>query len=393
VYPSESSFETLTREGASDMDRTIFNDIASLLPPSGTLVRDIAYTAAFTRKNIRNDGIESITMSVSEDWVKGPDADTTVAEGRDKTYIMGYWYDKAGNRIGGILSKRYVTTREGMEYYEAEIPVSGGERSTLALVKLSGSGNPIQMISFLLAQVINPQYAGEGNRPEVAQTVVAPEIKPTGTPDPGKTAKIYTNAQGVITQATTLTSNDGLASISLGLGVVANDIKGNPLSSLSITRISGDTLPADSPDTAFSAAGMFYEILPDGVTFSPSVPVSFTIPHAQWGYEYVLQEFDYTKGTWQALPSNYDPKTGIITTHISHLCCFALFTKVPQIENTVTPKPTKTLLVASKSSISTNVEMYSWVISSIQQNPIIIVITLAVLAVVAYFGWWKRRLY
>ncbi len=331
-------------------------------------------------------------MSVSEDWVKGPDPDTTVAEGRDLTYIMGYWNDKAGNRIGGILSKRYVTTSEGMDYYEAEIPESAGDQSTFALVKLSGSGNPIQMISFLLAQVINPQYAGGGNRPDVVQTVNTPEIKPTVTPDPGKTAKIYTNAQGVITQATTLTSNDGFATISLGLGVVATDTNGSPLSSISITRISGENLPGASPKTALSAAGMFYEILPDGVTFSPPVPVSFTIPHAQWGYEYVIQEFDHATGTWQVLPGSYDPKTGIITTHISHLCCFALFTKAPVVENTVSPKPTKTLLVASKSSISTNVEMYSWIISSIQKNPVIIVIAFVVLAVVAYFGWWKRRL-
>jgi beta propeller repeat protein len=392
VYPAESSLETVTREGASESDRKIFEDIASRVPPSGTLVRDIAYTATFTRKNIWNDGIDIINMSVGEDWVKGPDPDTTVAEGRDLTYIIGYWNDKAGNRVGGILSKRYVTTSEGMDYYEADIPASSGERSTFALVKLSGSGNPIQMISFLLAQVINPQYAGGGNRPDVVQTVITPEIKPTGTPDPGKTAKIYTNAQGVITQATTLTSNDGLASISLGLGVVSTDTRGNPLSSISITRISGENLPGSSPKTDLSAAGMFYEIQPDGVTFSPSVPVSFTIPHAQWGYEYVLQEFDHATGTWQVLPGSYDPKTGIITTHISHLCCIALFTKAPVVENTVSPKPTKTLLVASKSSISTNVEMYTWIISSIQQNPVIIVIAFAVLAVVAYFGWWKRRL-
>jgi beta propeller repeat protein len=392
MYPTENSWETVTREGASESDRKIFDDIASRVPPSGTLVRDIAYTATFTSKNIRNDGIDSINMSVSEDWVKGPDPNSTVAKGRDLTYVMGYWYDKAGNKIGGILSKHYVTTREGMDYYEAEIPESAGERSTFALVKLSGSGNPIQMISFLLAQVINPQYAGGGNRPDVVQTVITPEIKPTGTPDPGKTAKIYTNAQGVITQATTLTSNDGLASISLGPGVAATETNGSPLSSISITRISGESLPAASPKTAFSAAGMFYEILPDGVIFSPSVPVSFTIPHAQWGYEYVLQEFDHATGTWQVLPSSYDPKTGIITTQISHLCCFALFTKAPVTENTVSPKPTKTLLVASKSSISTNVEMYSWIIASIQQNPVIIVIACAVLAVVAYFGWWKRRL-
>ncbi|MCU0630960.1 MAG: PKD domain-containing protein [Methanoregulaceae archaeon] len=392
VYPTQSSFDIISREGASESDRKIFDDIASRVPPSGTLVRDIAYTATFTRRNIRSDGIALINMSVSQDWVKGPDAETTLAEGRDLTYIIGYWQDKAGNTIGGILQKRFVTSRDGMDYYEADVPESFGDQSTFALVKLSGSGNPIQMISFLLAQVINPHYAGGGNRPDVVKTVITPEIKPSVTPDGGKNARIYTNAQGVITQATTLTSNDGFASISLGTGVVATHTNGSPLSSISITRISGENLPADSSKTALTAAGMFYEILPDGVTFSPPIPVSVTIPQAQWGYEYVIQEFDHATGTWQSLPGNYDPKTGIISTHVSHFCCLALFIKAPFVENTVSPKPTKTLLVASKSSISTNVEMYSWIISSLQQNPIIIGIAFVILAGVAYFGWWKRRL-
>jgi galactitol-specific phosphotransferase system IIC component len=47
----------------------------------------------------------------------------------------------------------------------------------------------------------------------------------------------------------------------------------------------------------------------------------------------------------------------------------------------------------SKSSLSTNVEMYRWIMSSVVQNPVIIVIVLAVLALVTYFRWWKRGLY
>jgi hypothetical protein len=30
--------------------------------------------------------------------------------------------------------------------------------------------------------------------------------------------------------------------------------------------------------------------------------------------------------------------------------------------------------------------------SEVEQNPVILVILLAVVALVAYFGWWKRRL-
>ena len=54
--------------------------------------------------------------------------------------------------------------------------------------------------------------------------------------------------------------------------------------------------------------------------------------------------------------------------------------------------PNATVVVASKSMVSTNVEMYGWLFAMIVQNPVIIVIVLAVLALVAYLGWWKRRL-
>jgi hypothetical protein len=86
----------------------------------------------------------------------------------------------------------------------------------------------------------------------------------------------------------------------------------------------------------------------------------------------------------------------VITAQVSHLCCFALFAKsaepVPAetAEPAVTPQPT--ILVSSKSAMSTNLEMYGWILSMIVDNPVTLVIMVAALALVAYFGWWKRRL-
>jgi hypothetical protein len=163
-----------------------------------------------------------------------------------------------------------------------------------------------------------------------------------------------------------------------------------PLTSLSIRGIPAAELPAAPPEATFSFAGMAYEIGPDGTTFSPAIPLSFTIPQVQWGQEYVIQAYDQVSGTWQALPGSYNPETGTITVHVSHFCCFALFAKSTGTEQAVTPEPT--ILIASKSSMQTNVEMYGWLFAMIVQNPVIIVIVLAILALVAYFGWWKRRL-
>ncbi|MCJ7471093.1 hypothetical protein MUO74_11495, partial [Candidatus Bathyarchaeota archaeon] len=79
-------------------------------------------------------------------------------------------------------------------------------------------------------------------------------------------------------------------------------------------------------------------------------------------------------------------------------CCFALFAKSTELQKAENPGPTlvvtpeKTIIVSSKSSLSTNFEMYGWILSMIVNNPVTLVIMLAALAMVAYFGWWKRRL-
>jgi hypothetical protein len=272
-----------------------------------------------------------------------------------------------------------------LDYFEANSPLG---LSTFGISSLTGNNNPFQMIAFVAANIIS--QLGNPGSPVGVQTTIAPKIPQATPPDPGKTAKIYANDEGVITQATTLPSTDGLANISLGLGIVARNSSGMPLPSLSIRRIPAGELPAAPPGEALSFAGIAYDLLPEGATFSPAIPLSFTIPQVQWGQEYVIQEYDAATGTWQALPGSYNPETGIITAQVSHLCTFALFAQSTEIENAATPEPT--IIIASKSAISTRVEMYSWIISLIVQNPVIIVIVLAALALVTYFGWWKRWL-
>ena len=42
--------------------------------------------------------------------------------------------------------------------------------------------------------------------------------------------------------------------------------------------------------------------------------------------------------------------------------------------------------------MTTNIGMVGWLLSMIQDYPIILVGVAGVIAVVAYFGWWKKRL-
>jgi PKD repeat protein len=54
--------------------------------------------------------------------------------------------------------------------------------------------------------------------------------------------------------------------------------------------------------------------------------------------------------------------------------------------------PNETIIPAAKPAMITNVGMFGWLIGIITNNPVIILFLVAVIAAIAYFGWWKRRL-
>jgi beta propeller repeat protein len=400
-YPSTASFQTETREGASVSDRAAFDDIASKVWPSGTLVRDIAYTATFTKQNIRKEGTAIINMSVAEDWVKGPAA--SVTEGRDYTYIIAYGYDTNGDKQGAILSKRYITTNNGLDYYEAEVPESASYLSTFALVKLSGSGNPFQLITLTIASHLGSEGGGGGGggTPVAVQNTLSPDSKTPTLPDPGKTAKIYANLQGVITQATSLQSTDGLATVIVSEGIVAKDSTGNALSTLTIKAIPLESVPAIPAGSAFAFQNMAYDLQPDNATFSPAISINYTVPQARWGQDFMVKTFDTTSGTWQDVPSMYNPNTGVVTARISHFCCFALFSKVVSpLPSGTSPSPSGTSMPAqlpvpvaappSPTALSTFSGMILWIIGIVKKN-VLVVAGIVILAVALFLYVRKRR--
>ena len=94
-----------------------------------------------------------------------------------------------------------------------------------------------------------------------------PRRQPAATPpppDPGTSAKIYTNGNSVVTQATRLQSTDGRALLAIGEGIVAKDAGGNSLAEVTLKALPEEDLPAVPSGSVFSFDGMVYEIGPDG---------------------------------------------------------------------------------------------------------------------------------
>jgi PKD repeat protein len=383
-YPCNAILSTKIWEGVISEYDNKFRWIAANNSafPVGT-----AYTANIAKTNFPSGARAKIHMSVNSNWNPSIFGD----------YVF-IWHIADDGNSGQILPTTYLYTDpvKNLDYFEADSPLG---LSTFGISSLTGNNNPFQIVAFVAAAVVSPPGnpgpaamggtgggTGGGGTSAAVQTAVAQGA----TPDPGKTTKIYTNAEGTITQATMLPSTDGLANIFLGLGIVARNSSGMPLPSISIRRIPAEELPTAPSGENLSFAGMAYELQPDGATFSPSIALSFTIPQEQGGKEYVIQENDDATGTWQALPGSFNPETGIITVQISHLCRFALFAQATET-NVPENKPVK-IAALTKPAMSTNLGMVGWGLSTIRENPWIIVIIAGVIALVAYFGWWKKRL-
>ena len=341
TYPVAGTFNTQVWQGALPNDLSTFSRIATMSNFLG--IDDLAYTIKIIKNNIPSGGTALIDMSVNSSWV--------AQLGRTHTYLVHISDDGS---TGEVLPVQYLYTDpvKDLDFFEAESPHG---LSTFGLSLLSGSGNPLQLITLTLTSYINPssgngggEYSARSYSPGPSTvsgsggtSTNAPEGNTHGLQAPpvdtGTTGKIYANAAGVITQATILKSTDNLATISIGNGIVAKDSTGNPLSSVTLAAIPAANVPSSPSGAAYLVNGLAYEITPDGATFSPAISLSFTIPEAQWGKEYSVKNYDRSTGTWQDIPSKFDPSTGTLTAKVTHLCSFAVFATPLAVTTRATP--------------------------------------------------------
>ena len=331
-YPCNASITTKIWEDTIPDDRNKFQTIA--LGSNFAHYLGTAYTTKITKVNFPTGATAKFHMSVNSGRV------ASIADGRNQTFIQRISDDLS---VGEVLRTRYLYTDpvKNLDYFEADSPRGF---STFGLSLLSVPVNPFQLITLTIASHIGlgegddgGGAGGGGSAPVAVQNTVAPEIKPPALPDPGKTAKIYANLQGVITQATTLQSTDGLATVTIGEGIVAKDSIGNvTLINIHQSNSCRQMYPPYPPGSAFAFQGMAYDLQPDNATFSPAIAINYTVPQARWGQEFIVKTFDTTSGTWQDVPTRYNPNTGVVTAEVSHFCCFALFAKA------VAPSPSIT---------------------------------------------------
>ena len=393
-YPCSATLNTQVWEGVLPADSTLFEKIA--IGSSFAYWLGTPYTTRVTKVNLPATGTTAkLQMSVNAAWVASNG-------GRSQIFIERI----ADNRlVGEVLPTRYLSHDpvKNLDYFEADSPHG---LSTFGLSALSGSGNPLQLITLTLASHIDPPSpqtnpsSDSDISPAVTGTVKTPTPTPSPSPkvtatqtlvpaDPGKSAKVYTNDQSVVTQATSLQSTDGLATISISEGLVAKDATGKPLTEITIKALPLGSLPPVPSGSMFTFAGMAYEIGPDGATFSQPIQLSLSLPQAQWGLDYSVKSFDTKSGTWQDLPTSFNPSTGTVTVEVLHLCSFALFgqprsSPSPVITAAATPLPVPAAAPANAPPPATSVNIFmsliTWVTGIVTNNviPIIAVIIIGI---------------
>jgi PKD repeat protein len=403
-YQEPASLITDVWEGTTPSDTTNFeliamrSNFASMYP---------AYTINTTRNNLSMLTGARINLSVGSSWLTGTQG---LDWGRQHAYVIAMGYDSDGGLKGTVLPAIFMfnDTANHLEYFESEVPRDFVYLNKYALVKLSGSGNPFQLITLTVTSHANQQSSLSESSDSGTSTmgggtgaaqVVVPTTAPAPTmtetpPDPGRSAKVYTNPQGVVTQLTRLESTDGLATMTLAEGVLAQDAGKNPLTEITIKAVPAGEMPAVPSGSAFTFAGMAYEIGPDGASFSPPLALTFTLPQAQWGRDYAVKMFDKVSGTWQDLPLTFDATTGTVTVQVSHLCCFALFTEPrASLATPATPAATPEPVPAAPQvtaqppagAVGTFTSMLGWITTDIVRTAVVVVgIVVLVLAVYLY---------
>ena len=395
-YPCNALLRTTIWENAIAADNTSFQKIAMdshFSHYSGT-----AYTTKITKTNFPTPDAARFRMSVDSDWV------ASFPDGRNQTFIERIADDRT---VGEVLGTEFVSHDPGnnLDYFEAESPLG---LSTFGLSSLSGSGNPFQLITLSVTSHVDPPVpdkpssvpdsgmpgGGGVAAPQIVIRTTTPTPPPTkALPDPGTSARVYTNADGVVTQETRLRSTDDRAMIVIGEGIFARNVSGKPLEEITLRALSPENLPADPSGSAFTFAGMAYEIGPDGATFSPPISLTFALSQAQWGLDYTIRSYDRKSGTWVDLPKKLDAATGTVTAEVSHLCYFALFTRpvtappTPVVTPGATPLPLPAALQVKArpptTAVSIVISMIGWA-ADLMMNNVIVLAGIIILVIAAY---------
>lgn len=254
-------------------------------------------------------------------------ADAAATWGYGTAYSFGYGYREPQG-----TGWHYFGTRGGYGYGES--PYKGTTSITYTVYWKSPSGSDWAGTYKIKAFVYGNGVKKFSGTSDSFSLSVAPSPTPAaavgGEPSPppavGDVSDII-NEAGVFTKLFTLQSEDEQVNLTIPKGTTGKTKKYEPLSEISITKVS----PPDPPANA-KFIGLTYNFKPDGATFDPPITITFTynpawIPKEVGPENLTIAYWDEVSKNWVELDAKditIDPERNTISAKVSHFTYFSV---------------------------------------------------------------------
>ncbi|WAI01767.1 PEGA domain-containing protein [Methanogenium organophilum] len=210
---------------------------------------------------------------------------------------------------------------------------------------------------------VTSQTSGDGDdtptpaitpTPTPVPATAVPTAEPTVVSTPAmtnpdefiETAQLPVGPSGAVERTVTIWADDITGYLTIDAGVTARGVSGILQENISIVAVPVTTIPASGVFDAIERPVSLYayDCMPDGVTFTPPITLTFTLSEDEWalyGDEAETAWFNTTSGAWERIAGVPDADERTITIQVSHFSTYALFAEtvpaVPVPDVTLTP--------------------------------------------------------
>jgi hypothetical protein len=171
---------------------------------------------------------------------------------------------------------------------------------------------------------------------------------PTTTPTTPAQTEFTTNGtltldeDGSVSALTEIWETGKNAYLLIDEGVIPLGDTGVAITNISILAIPPADVPPANGGSVFSFAGYAFECSPSGVTFDPSITITFVLSEEEWNAigsdDFVIEWYNEEIGAWETIPTSVDPITRTVSAEVTHFTLFALFA---QTGSSPEPAPTQ----------------------------------------------------
>jgi len=178
---------------------------------------------------------------------------------------------------------------------------------------------------------------GRGTSGSPGSEVVYEPGAPTAPVIFTKEATLTTSTAGVLLEPVVVRTEDEVAALTIPEATTALDAGGNPLTSVTCTKVDPAEVPPAPPGASLA---IVLSCGPDGATFDPPISLTYTLSEDEWarideGLKPTVMWYNPESGEWQEIATTVDPATRTITAEVSHFSIFALAWRSPE----ATPSP------------------------------------------------------